>query len=189
MVSWARLTQPAALSSRATLWTSSAVHLALGLRSVGCSSAQSKPEATSAAVYCQTERLVPDRRSMKKSLRLHLLAGLCGVDVRLGRRAVGFALVGVRVAGDQRAALGARVEHNPLGDPPDAALRSPDPALLSAPSSAEIRLAPKSGVGEREGDQALLQMRADLVRASAGGGAPLTGSASSPQRSTRRYKR
>src|SRR6187200_829342 len=47
-----------------------------------------------------------------EAVELDLLTGLGGIDVTLGRRRVGAALVGIAVAGDQRETLGTRVQAN-----------------------------------------------------------------------------
>jgi hypothetical protein len=81
-----------------------------GLRSELCSSAQQNAAATSMAVYCQTVPLVPDSRPDVEAVELHLLARLGGVDVTLGRRQLGRALIRVAMPSDQRQALGAGVQ-------------------------------------------------------------------------------
>jgi hypothetical protein len=72
--------QPAALRSRATRCTSSRVHRERGFFAVGWSSAQTKPEATSAAVYCQAVPLVPLRGADVEAVELDLFARRGGVD-------------------------------------------------------------------------------------------------------------
>ena len=134
--------QPAGASSRATRCTSSRVWRERGLRSEACSSAQQKAEATSIAVYCQTVPLVPLEAPDVEAVQLDLLARLGGVDVPRGRRDRRTALVGVAVAGDQRQALGARVQPDATStrQTPCSEIRSPP--HFSRASSAEIRRGP-----------------------------------------------
>jgi hypothetical protein len=80
------------------------------------------------------------------------------------RLLVGLALVGVGVAGDQRVALRAGVEVEPLQHLPDAVLGDSDPAPLLAPKLGRDPSRAEARVAEREGEDPVLEVRADLVR-------------------------
>ena len=56
----------------------------------------------------------------EEAVELDLLAGQVGVDVALGGRQLGLALIRIRVPGDQRKPLVARVQPDPAQDAPDA---------------------------------------------------------------------
>jgi hypothetical protein len=58
----------------------------------------------------------------EETVELDLLTGQAGVDVALGRRRVGTALVGIAVARDQRQALAAGVQADADKDAPDTVL-------------------------------------------------------------------
>ena len=97
------------------------------------------------------------------------------------------ALVGIAVAGDQREALVAGVQPNAAQHPPDAVLRDPQAAPLLPGQLGANPPGPEARVPERERDDPLLQVRADLV------GHPRPPaladvSASRPQRSTRCFQ-
>ena len=106
-----------------------------------------------------------------KAVELDLLARHGGVDVPFGRGRVGLALVGVAMAGDQRQSLGPGVEPDGDQHPPDPVFGDADPARLVPSQLGADPPGPESGVAEREGDDPLLEVRADLVGASAAGGA------------------
>src|SRR5215207_6917549 len=107
--------------------------------------------------------LGPAQAPDEEAVDLDLLAGPGGVDVPLDRRDLGASFVGIAVPGDQRQALVAGVQPDPAQDAPDAVLADPDAApLLPGQLRADAPRA-VAGVPEGEGDDPLLEVRADLV--------------------------
>src|SRR5215207_9106795 len=100
--------------------------------------------------------VLPDRSlgarepAHEEAIELHLLTGLFGLDMALRRREIGLSLIRLRVAGDERQALGTGVQVEAPQDPPDAVLRGDPPR-------------PEPRPGQGEGDDPLLEMGADLV--------------------------
>src|ERR1700756_2538935 len=82
----------------------------------------------------------------------------------LGRWWRGSSLVWVAVAGDQRQPPGPGVQAHSAKDTPDAMLGDPQPAPLLAGELGRDPPGPEPGVRQRERDDPLLQVRADLIR-------------------------
>jgi hypothetical protein len=128
----------------------------LGLPSLQTtSSAQAKEEATSIAVSCQTEPLMPCRRPTKKQSIPTQLARARDVDVLLWAWVPGW-LVRSGVAGDQPQALGTGVEAMAGKHLPNAVGRDDDPAPLGAVQLPRDSLGAEAGMPQREGDDPLL---------------------------------
>src|SRR5215204_3921454 len=90
------------------------------------------------------------------------LAGPLGLDVPL-RLGLARWLVGSAVAGDQREPLGARVEAMPAKTAPHPVGGDDQPAPLAPAQLASDPPRPKAGIGEREGDDPLLNQRRELI--------------------------
>src|SRR3954452_13869145 len=115
-------------------------------------------------------RVLPDRAlgpaqaADVEAVELDLLARLGRVDVTLGRRQIGLALVGIAMPSDQRQALGAGVQAHAAQHAPHPVLANPDPTPLLAGQLGADPTRPIARVPEREGDDPALEVRPDLVR-------------------------
>jgi len=110
------------------------------------------PDGAAGAVQAANVETV-DTDELSRPLSLHV-----PLRLRLTRR-----LVGGAVAGDEREPAGTRVEAMPTQAAPDPVRRDDDPAPLRAPQLGSDPARTKPRVGEREGDQPLLDHRWQLV--------------------------
>src|SRR3954452_24854211 len=124
--------QPAAASSAATRCNSSRVWRKRGLRSELCSWRPAERRGDVDGRVLPDRALGPAQAADVEAVELDLLARLGRVDVTLGRRQIGLALVRIAMPSDQRQALGAGVQAHAAQHAPHPVLADPDATPLLA---------------------------------------------------------